>query len=299
MQRGVETMNKRLSSHSATMELVKKHGFKFTKSLGQNFLIDDNIVDKIVAGAGIGPGDKIIEVGPGIGTLTREMASRAEALMAVEIDKNLIPILADTLGDYDNVKIVNEDIIKADIRGLIDENLGGGPVKLVANLPYYITTPIIMRFLEENINVTDIVVMVQKEVAERMNAQPGGKDFGALSVAVQYYCDTEIVAKVPRHLFVPQPNVDSIVIALRVRPERKYKVDDEDLYFKVVKAAFGQRRKTLLNSISSMGNLAKDQVKEALEEAGIDPKRRGETLSLDEFAILSNVIGNKLKETVK
>lgn len=299
MQRGVETMNKRLSSHSATMDLVKKHGFKFTKSLGQNFLIDDNIVDKIVAGAGIGPEDKIIEVGPGIGTLTREMASRAETLMAVEIDKNLIPILADTLGDYDNVKIVNEDIIKADIRGLIDENLGGGPVKLVANLPYYITTPIIMRFLEENINVTDIVVMVQKEVAERMNAQPGGKDFGALSVAVQYYCDTEIVAKVPRHLFVPQPNVDSIVIALRVRPERKYKVDDEDLYFKVVKAAFGQRRKTLLNSISSMGNLAKDQVKEALEEAGIDPKRRGETLSLDEFAILSNVIGNKLKETVK
>ena len=299
MQRGVETMNKRLSSHSATMELVKKHGFKYTKSLGQNFLIDDNIVDKIVAGSGIGPGDKIIEVGPGIGTLTREMASRAQNLMAVEIDKNLIPILEDTLGDYDNVKIVNEDIIKADIRGLIDENLGGGPVKLVANLPYYITTPIIMRFLEENINVTDIVVMVQKEVAERMNAQPGGKDFGALSVAVQYYCDTEIVAKVPRHLFVPQPNVDSIVIALRVRPERKYKVDDEDLYFKVVKAAFGQRRKTLLNSISSMGNLSKDQVKEALEEAGIDPKRRGETLSLDEFAILSNVIGNKLKETVK
>ena len=292
-------MNKRLSSHSATMDLVKRHGFKFTKSLGQNFLIDDNIVDKIVAGAGIGSSDKIIEVGPGIGTLTREMASRAEALMAVEIDKNLIPILTDTLGDYENVKIVNEDIIKADIRGLIDENLSGGPVKLVANLPYYITTPIIMRFLEEDINVTDIVVMVQKEVAERMNAQPGGKDFGALSVAVQSYCDTEIVAKVPRHLFVPQPNVDSIVIALRVRPERKYRVDSEDLFFKVVKAAFGQRRKTLLNSIASMGNLSKDMVKEALEEAGIDPKRRGETLSLDEFANLSNVIGNKLKETLK
>ena len=292
-------MNKRLSSHSATMDLVKRHGFKFTKSLGQNFLIDDNIVDKIVAGAGIGPSDKIIEVGPGIGTLTREMASRAGALMAVEIDKNLIPILTDTLGDYENVKIVNEDIIKADIRGLIDENLDGGPVKLVANLPYYITTPIIMRFLEEDINVTDIVVMVQKEVAERMNAQPGGKDFGALSVAVQFYCDTEIVAKVPRHLFVPQPNVDSIVIALRIRPERKYRVDSEDLFFKVVKAAFGQRRKTLLNSIASMGNLSKDMVKEVLEEAGIDPKRRGETLSLDEFANLSNVIGNKLKETLK
>ena len=289
-------MNKRLSSHSATMDLVKRHGFKFTKSLGQNFLIDDNIVDKIVAGAGIGPSDKIIEVGPGIGTLTREMASRAGALMAVEIDKNLIPILADTLGDFENVKIVNEDIIKADIRGLIDENLSGGPVKLVANLPYYITTPIIMRLLEEDINVTDIVVMVQKEVAERMNAQPGGKDFGALSVAVQFYCDTEIIAKVPRHLFVPQPNVDSIVIALRVRPERKYRVDNEDLFFKVAKAAFGQRRKTLLNSIA---NLSKDMVKEALEEAGIDPKRRGETLSLDEFANLSNVIGNKLKETLK
>lgn len=299
MQKGVETMNKRLSSRSATMDLVKRHGFKFTKSLGQNFLIDDNIVDKIVAGAGIGPSDKIIEVGPGIGTLTREMASKAQSLMAVEIDKNLIPILTDTLGDYENVKIVNEDIIKADIRGLIDENLDGGPVKLVANLPYYITTPIIMRFLEEDINVTDIVVMVQKEVAERMNAQPGGKDFGALSVAVQFYCDTEIVAKVPRHLFVPQPNVDSIVIALRVRPERKYRVDSEDLFFKVVKAAFGQRRKTLLNSIASMGNLSKDMVKEALEEAGIDPKRRGETLSLDEFANLSNVIGNKLKETLK
>ena len=299
MQRGVETMNKRLSSHSATMDLVKRHGFKFTKSLGQNFLIDDNIVDKIVAGAGIGPSDKIIEVGPGIGTLTREMASRAGALMAVEIDKNLIPILADTLGDFENVKIVNEDIIKADIRGLIDENLSGGPVKLVANIPYYITAPIIMRLLEEDINVTDIVVMVQKEVAERMNAQPGGKDFGALSVAVQFYCDTEIVAKVPRHLFVPQPNVDSIVIALRVRPERKYRVDNEDLFFKVAKAAFGQRRKTLLNSIASMGNLSKDMVKEALEEAGIDPKRRGETLSLDEFANLSNVIGNKLKETLK
>nr|WP_297394712.1 16S rRNA (adenine(1518)-N(6)/adenine(1519)-N(6))-dimethyltransferase RsmA [uncultured Peptostreptococcus sp.] len=292
-------MNKRLSSHSATMDVVKKHGFKFTKSLGQNFLIDDNIIDKIVDGAGAGPGDKIIEVGPGIGTLTRELASRADKLMAVEIDRNLIPILADTLGDYNNVKIVNEDIIKADIRGLIDENLDGGPVKLVANLPYYITTPIIMRFLEEDINVTDIVVMVQKEVAERMNAQPGGKDFGALSVAVQYYCDTEIVAKVPRHLFVPQPNVDSIVIALRVRPERKYKLDDEALFFRVVKAAFGQRRKTLLNSISSMGTLSKDGVKEALLEAGIDEKRRGETLSLDEFALLSNTIGSKLKETVK
>ncbi len=292
-------MDKRLSSHKATMEIVKKHDFKFTKSLGQNFLIDDNIIDKIVDGSLAGQGDKVIEVGPGIGTLTRELASRSEKVMVVEIDKKLIPILGDTLSDFDNVTIVNEDIMKADIKGLIDKNLDGGPVKLVANLPYYITTPIIMRFLEEDINVSDIVVMVQKEVAERMNANPGKKDFGALSVAVQFYCDTEIVAKVPRHLFVPQPNVDSIVIALRVRPERKYKVEDEDLFFKIVKASFGQRRKTLLNSLTSMGILDKTDISAVLSAAGIDEKRRGETLSLDEFARLSDCMHSRIKERQK
>ncbi|MDY4561146.1 MAG: 16S rRNA (adenine(1518)-N(6)/adenine(1519)-N(6))-dimethyltransferase RsmA [Peptostreptococcus porci] len=289
-------MNKRLSSHKATMEIVKKHEFRFNKSLGQNFLIDDNIIDKIISGSGVKDGDKVIEVGPGIGTLTREIAARADKVMAVEIDKNLIPILKDTMEDYENFNVVNEDIIKADIKGLIEEHLDGGPVKLIANLPYYITTPIIMRFLEEGINVTDIVVMVQKEVAERMNAAPGGKDFGALSVAVQYYCDTEIIAKVPRHMFVPQPNVDSIVIALRVRGEKKYDVDNEELFFKVVKAAFGQRRKTLLNSISSMGILDKKVVSQILQESNIDEKRRGETLSLDEFAVLSNNINRAVKE---
>lgn len=289
-------MNKRLSSHKATMEIVKKHEFRFNKSLGQNFLIDDNIIDKIISGSGVKDGDKVIEVGPGIGTLTREIAARADKVMAVEIDKNLIPILKDTMEDYENFNVVNEDIIKADIKGLIKEHLDGGPVKLIANLPYYITTPIIMRFLEEGINVTDIVVMVQKEVAERMNAAPGGKDFGALSVAVQYYCDTEIIAKVPRHMFVPQPNVDSIVIALRVRGEKKYDVDNEELFFKVVKAAFGQRRKTLLNSISSMGILDKKVVSQILQESNIDEKRRGETLSLDEFAVLSNNINRAVKE---
>ncbi len=288
-------MNKRLSSHVATMEIVKKHNFKFTKSLGQNFLIDDNIIDSIIEGAGVSEGDKIIEVGPGIGTLTRELVQKAEKLMAVEIDRNLIPILNETLADYDNITIVNEDIMKADINKLIDENLDGGPVKLVANLPYYITTPIIMKFLEENVNVTDIVIMVQKEVAERMNANPGNKTFGALSVAVQYYCDTEIIAKVPRHLFVPQPNVDSIVIALRVRPEKKYDVDNEEIFFKTVKAAFGQRRKTLLNSLTSMGVLEKEAVREVLIEAEIDEKRRGETLSLEEFAHLSNCINKKIE----
>lgn len=292
-------MDKRLSSHKATMEIVKKHDFKFTKSLGQNFLIDDNIIDKIVGGSLAGQGDKVIEVGPGIGTLTRELASRSEKVMVVEIDKKLIPILGDTLSDFDNVTIVNEDIMKADIKDLIDKNLDGGPVKLVANLPYYITTPIIMRFLEEDINVTDIVVMVQKEVAERMNANPGKKDFGALSVAVQFYCDTEIVAKVPRHLFVPQPNVDSIVIALRVRPERKYKVEDEDLFFKTVKASFGQRRKTLLNSLTSMGILDKTDISAVLSVAGIDEKRRGETLSLEEFARLSDCMHSRIKELQK
>ncbi|MBC2575137.1 16S rRNA (adenine(1518)-N(6)/adenine(1519)-N(6))-dimethyltransferase RsmA [Peptostreptococcus canis] len=289
-------MVSRLSSHSATMEVVKKYGFKFTKSLGQNFLIDDNIIDKILEGANVKKGDKVIEVGPGIGTLTRELCNVADKVMAIEIDKNLIPILEETLSGFDNIKIVNEDIIKADIKKLIDENLDGGPVKLIANLPYYITTPIIMRFLEENINVTDMVVMVQKEVAERMNANPGGKDFGALSVAVQYYCDTEIISKVPRHLFVPQPNVDSIVIALRVRPERKYKVNNEDLFFKIVKASFGQRRKTLLNSLSSMGILDKKDISQILFDAGIDEKRRGETLSLDEFSKLANCFNAFVKE---
>ena len=280
----------RLSSHRATKEVVNKHNFKFSKSLGQNFLIDDNVIDRILEGARLSETDKIIEVGPGIGTLTREMGKVAENVVAIEIDKTLIPILKETLADLDNVEVVNEDILKVDVQGLINEKLNGGPVKLVANLPYYITTPIVMKFLEEDIPVTDIVVMVQKEVADRMNAQPSTKDYGALSVAVQYYCDTAIVAKAPRHMFVPQPNVDSIVIGLHVRDEKKYVVDNEEIFFKTVKASFGQRRKTLLNSLGGLGFLSKDQIREALQAANIDEKRRGETLSIDEFANLSNEI---------
>ena len=280
----------RLSSHRATKEVVNKHNFKFSKSLGQNFLIDDNVIDRILEGARLSETDRIIEVGPGIGTLTREMGKVAENVVAIEIDKTLIPILKETLADLDNVEVVNEDILKVDVQGLINEKLNGGPVKLVANLPYYITTPIVMKFLEEDIPVTDIVVMVQKEVADRMNAKPSTKDYGALSVAVQYYCDTEIVAKAPRHMFVPQPNVDSIVIGLHVRDEKKYVVDNEDIFFKTVKASFCQRRKTLLNSLGGLGFLSKDQIKEALQAANIDEKRRGETLSIDEFANLSNEI---------
>ena len=280
----------RLSSHRATKEVVNKHNFKFSKSLGQNFLIDDNVIDRILEGARLSETDRIIEVGPGIGTLTREMGKVAENVVAIEIDKTLIPILKETLADLDNVEVVNEDILKVDVQGLINEKLNGGPVKLVANLPYYITTPIVMKFLEEDIPVTDIVVMVQKEVADRMNAKPSTKDYGALSVAGQYYCDTEIVAKAPRHMFVPQPNVDSIVIGLHVRDEKKYVVDNEDIFFKTVKASFGQRRKTLLNSLGGLGFLSKDEIREALQAANIDEKRRGETLSIDEFANLSNEI---------
>lgn len=284
----------RLSSHKATKDIVQKHGFRFSKSLGQNFLIDDNVIDRILEGARVSEGDKIIEVGPGIGTLTREMAKKAEKVTAIEIDKNLIPILEETLSDFDNVEVINEDILKVDIEKLVDEKLSGGPVKLIANLPYYITTPIVMKFLEEDIPVTDIVVMVQKEVADRMNAVPSTKDYGALSVAVQYYCDTEIVAKAPRHMFIPQPNVDSTVIGLHIREEKKYNAENEDIFFKTVKAAFGQRRKTLLNSLSSMGMLDKASVKEVLSDAGIDEKRRGETLSIEEFAHLSNIINERL-----
>lgn len=280
----------RLSSHQATKEVVQKHNFKFSKSLGQNFLIDTNVIDKILEGARVKEGDYVIEVGPGIGTLTKEMGRKAEKVVAIEIDKTLIPILEETLSDFPNIEVINQDILKVDVQELVKEKLNGGPVKLIANLPYYITTPIVMKFLEEDIPVTDIVVMVQKEVADRMNAKPSTKDYGALSVAVQYYCDTEIVAKAPRHMFMPQPNVDSTVIGLHIREEKKYNVDNEDIFFKTVKASFGQRRKTLLNSLGGLGFLNKDQIREALQEANIDEKRRGETLSIEEFASLSNAV---------
>ncbi len=283
----------RLSSHKATKEVVQKHNFKFSKSLGQNFLIDTNVIDRILEGARVQEGDYVIEVGPGIGTLTKEMGKTAEKVVAIEIDKTLIPILEETLSDFPNIEVVNQDILKVDVQELVKEKLNGGPVKLIANLPYYITTPIVMKFLEEDIPVTDIVVMVQKEVADRMNAQPNSKDYGALSVAVQYYCDTEIVAKAPRHMFMPQPNVDSTVIGLHVREEKKYNVDNEEVFFKTVKASFGQRRKTLLNSLGGLGFLNKDEIRTALQEANIDEKRRGETLSIEEFASLSNAV-NKI-----
>lgn len=286
----------KLSTYRNTKDVVEKYGFKFSKSLGQNFLIDSNIIDKIINGARITEDDYVVEIGPGIGTLTREISKIAKKVVAVEIDKKLIPILKDTLSECDNVEVVNEDVLKVDIKELVDEKLDSKPIKLVANLPYYITTPIVMKFLEEDIKVSDIVVMVQKEVADRMSAVPSTKDYGSLSVAVQYYCEPHIVAKVPRSMFIPQPNVDSTVIALRSHEEIKQDLKDKDLFFKVVKAAFSKRRKTILNAISSYDiDLSKEEVKQVLEEASIDAKRRGETLSIDEFANLANKVYDKLE----
>ena len=287
----------KLSSIQITKEIVQKHDFRFSKSLGQNFLIDSNIIDKIIDGANIGEDDYVLEVGPGIGTLTREISKRAKKVVAVEIDKKLIPILRETLSDLDNVEVINSDILKLNILEVIKEKMDNKPIKLVANLPYYITTPIVMKFLEENIPVETIVVMVQKEVADRMQANPGTKDYGALSVAVQYYSNPHVVTKVPRTLFIPQPNVESSVICLDVHKKPIYELRDKDLFFDVVKSSFGKRRKTLLNALSS-GSIvvSKEEIKKVLEQSGIEENRRGETLTIDEFAKLSNVLYDNLNK---
>ncbi len=284
----------KLSSPKKTAEIVNRHGFKFSKSLGQNFLIDENIIEKIIRGADISPGDNVLEIGPGIGTLTMEMANKAKKVVAIEIDSSLVPIIEENMKGFDNFSLLNKDFMKTDVSEVVEKYFNGEKFKVVANLPYYITTPIIMRFLEEHHPVSDIIVMVQKEVALRMNASPSTKDYGALSVAVQYYCDTEIISKVPRHMFMPQPNVDSIVIALRVRGEKRYEVEDEGLFFETVRASFGKRRKTLLNSLQSVDGATKDIVKSALDNSNIDSKRRGETLSIEEFSRLSNELSKLL-----
>ena len=285
----------KISSIKVTKEIVSKHNFKFSKSLGQNFLVDSNIIDKIIEGANITENDYVLEVGPGIGTLTREICKKAKKVIAVEIDKKLIPILKETLSDLDNVEVINADILKLDILEVIREKMDNKPIKLVANLPYYITTPIVMKFLEEYIPVENIVVMVQKEVADRMQASPGTKDYGALSVAVQYYCEPKIITKVPRTLFIPQPNVESTVICLTVHKNPIYKLKNKDLFFDVVKSSFGKRRKTILNALSS-GNIvvSKEELKNVLNNSGVDEVRRGETLTIDEFANLSNVLYDAL-----
>lgn len=279
------------NKNSLEKELLAKYNFKMAKGLGQNFLVDKDILNQIVDAAQIVDTDCVLEIGPGIGVLTEELCKNAKSVIAVEIDKRLIPILNVTLFKYENLKIINEDILKVDLRSLLFENFGSNKAKIVANLPYYITTPIIMKLLEERFNIESIVVMVQKEVAERIVASPGGKDYGALSVAVQFYADASIIVNVPSDAFVPAPEVLSAVIRLDILDKKKVEVDDERLFFDVVKASFGQRRKTLLNALSGGNlNLSKEEIRSVLEECKIDEKRRGETLSLDEFANLANTI---------
>ncbi len=285
----------KLYAPSTIRDIKERYGFKLSKSLGQNFLTDKNIIDRIVESAGIGPEDLVIEIGPGIGVITREAAEYAKKVVAVEIDSNLIPILEETLGDCDNVEVVNRDILKTDVNEIIrncGENFSG--VKVIGNLPYYITTPIIMKLLEDGVNADSITIMMQKEVADRIKAASGTKAYGALSVAVQYYCTVEAVVNVPKDVFVPQPKVDSTVLRLRIMEEKSVELADRDVFFSCVKAGFGQRRKTLLNSLMGIENITKEGVRQALEAAGIDPSRRAETLNLEEFARLSNEIYSML-----
>lgn len=285
----------KLYSPSTISEVRKKHGFHFSKSLGQNFLTDKNIIDKIIEKSMIRKGDLVIEIGPGIGVLTAAAAEAAGKVIAIEIDRNLIPILRDTLSDYDNIEIINNDVLKIDFASLLEQNeeIHGQKrecVRIIGNLPYYITTPIIMKILEDRVKTDSITIMLQKEVADRIKAQPGSKTYGALSVAVQYYCTVAHVASAPKEIFVPQPKVDSTVIRLDVRKEKPVLLSSEETFFAVVKAGFGQRRKTLLNSLTGIYGLTKDEIAVVMATAGIDPVRRAETLSLEEFAALANAI---------
>ena len=278
----------KLSNPKVTIEIIQKYNFAFQKRFGQNFLIDGHVIKKIIRAAEITKDDVVLEIGPGIGTMTQYLAEAAGEVFAVEIDKNLLPILAETLAEYDNVTVVNEDILKVDIAALT----GGRPVKVVANLPYYITTPIIMGLFENHIPATSITVMVQKEVAERMQAGPGGKDYGALSLAVQYYAEPYIVANVPPNCFMPRPNVGSAVIRLTRHTEPKIVVKDEKFMFKLIRASFNQRRKTLQNGINNSAELSisKDAVVEALRKMGLSESIRGEALTLAQFAELSDLL---------
>lgn len=281
-----------LGNPQNTIEVLKKYDFSFQKKFGQNFLIDTHVLDKIVAAADITKEDMVLEIGPGIGTMTQYLAQAAGKVIAVEIDKNLIPILSDTLSGYENVRIINDDILKVDIQKLVDEENGGKPIKVVANLPYYITTPIIMGLFENHIPAKSITVMVQKEVAERMQTGPGNKDYGALSLAVQYYAEPYIVANVPPNCFMPRPKVGSAVIRLTCHEKPPVEVQDEELLFDIIRASFNQRRKTLANGLKNSSKLtfSKEEIEEAIETLGKGAGVRGETLTLEEFAKLSNTL---------
>lgn len=282
----------KLYAPSTIQAIKERHNFQLSKSLGQNFITDKSVIEKIVEGSDVGENDLVIEIGPGIGVLTAEAAESAAKVVAIEIDKKLIPILAETLADYDNIRVVNQDILKTDINEIIREEREAGSftggVKIMGNLPYYITTPIIMGILENGVEADSITIMMQKEVADRIKAAPGGKIYGAISVAVQYYCEVEQVAAVPKEVFVPRPKVDSAVLKLAIRKERPVDLIDEKSFFACIKAGFGQRRKTLLNSLTGVNGLPKEDVKDILEAAGIDPARRAETLDINEFAAIAN-----------
>jgi len=277
--------DKRLYSPKYIKDILDKHGFAFTKTLGQNFLIDGNIVRNIVDKAGINKDDYVLEIGPGIGTLTEELALNAKKVVAVEIDKKLLPILNETLADYDNVEIVNGDILKVDIKKLIDEKLNGGPIKVVANLPYYVTTPIIAMLIEEDLNIESITVMIQKEVADRIAAKPGTKQYGSLTVFVNFYCSVENLLLVPKTVFMPSPKVDSAVVKLNLK--KTIEDIDKKVFFQVVRTAFNQRRKTILNSLASGLSYEKEAIKEILEECNIPLNARAENLKIEDFLKIS------------
>ena len=282
----------RLIDPKETVEILKKYDFIFSKRYGQNFLIDEHVLGKILRAADITKEDAVLEIGPGIGTMTQALADAAGRVVAVEIDEKLLPILEDTLQDFQNVTVVHADILETDIRELSRQYAGGKPFKVVANLPYYITTPIIMGLLENDLPVTSITVMVQKEVAQRMQEKPGSKDYGALSLAVQYYAEPYLAANVPRNCFMPRPDVDSAVIRLTKRPEPAVKVQDPELMFRLIRASFSVRRKTLLNGLKNAGDLGYSaaELTEAVQALGKGETVRGETLSLQEFAALSDTL---------
>jgi 16S rRNA (adenine1518-N6/adenine1519-N6)-dimethyltransferase len=285
-----------LGNPKETIEILNKYHFTIQKKFGQNFLIDTHVLEKIIHAAGVTKDDMVLEIGPGIGTMTQYLCESAREVIAVEIDKSLIPILSDTLSAYDNVTVLNEDILKVDIKKLVQERNNGKPIKIVANLPYYITTPIIMGLIEAHAPIDNITVMVQKEVADRMQSGPGSKDYGALSLAVQYYAEPYIAANVPPNCFMPRPNVGSAVIRLTLHSEAPVKVRDDKLMFNIIRASFNQRRKTLANGLNNRANfnISKEVIEEAIIDLGVSPTIRGEALTLGQFAKLSDILYEKI-----
>ena len=284
-----------LGNPKRTIEILQKYRFSFQKRYGQNFLIDPHVLEKIVAAAEVGKEDLVLEIGPGIGTLTQYLAAAARKVIAVEIDDRLLPVLEETLAGYDNVEVLHADILKVDVRQLAEEKNGGRPLKVVANLPYYITTPIIMSLFESHVPLESMTVMVQKEVADRMKAGPGSKDYGALSLAVQYYAEPYLAANVPLNCFMPRPAVGSAVIRLSGRPKPPVQVREEALLFGLIRAAFNQRRKTLMNALRNAQELgyAKEEIEKAMKAAGLPERVRGEELSLAQFAMLADALGKE------